>query len=147
MLTLFNAQGKARHITITSIDDNFATVFSNNNEHLIKLDDIDKHWYGQFILLWRKPESYSSIITPGDRGKVISWLSEQFTQANDERSSGIASTYDDTLIEKVKSFQVDHGLTADGIVGPITIIYLNAQSGMKTPSLMPLPITTANDHH
>lgn len=147
VLTLLNAQGKARHITITSIDDNFATVFSNNNEYLIKLDDIDKYWYGQFILLWRKPESYSSIITPGDRGKVISWLSEQFTQANDERPSGIASTYDDTLIEKVKSFQVDHGLTADGIVGPITIIYLNAQSGMKTPSLMPLPITTANDHH
>lgn len=147
VLTLTNSQGKARHIAITSIDDSFATVYSNNNEHLIKLDDIDKYWYGQFILLWRKPDSYSSIITPGDRGKAISWLSGQFTQADDKQSSGMVSTYDAALVDKVKSFQVDHGLTADGIVGPITIIYLNAQSGMKTPSLAPLPITTANGHH
>jgi len=144
VLTLINAQGETRHIAITSIDDGFATVFSNNNEYLIKVDDLDKYWYGQFILLWRKPEGYSSIITPGDRGKVINWLSEQLTPAVNGQTSEIVSTYDASLIEKVKSFQVDHRLTADGIVGPITIIYLNAQSGMKTPSLMPLPITTAN---
>ncbi len=144
VLTLINTQGETRHIAITSIDDGFATVFSNNNEYLIKVDDLDKYWYGQFILLWRKPEGYSSVITPGDRGKVVNWLSEQLTPAVNGQTSEIVSTYDASLIAKVKSFQVDHRLTADGIVGPITIIYLNAQSDMKTPSLMPLPITTAN---
>ena len=47
------------------------------------------------------------------------------------------NTYDDNLVKRVIAFQSQHGLTADGIVGPITIIHLNTQSGMKVPSLVP----------
>jgi general secretion pathway protein A len=137
VLTLTNNQGLTRHITITSIDKNLATVFSNNKTYTVKLDDIDKHWYGSFILLWHKPEHYSSAITPGDSGDIITWLNTQLVKINKTQLTDIISVYDDYLIEKVKAFQLQQGLTADGIVGPVTIIHINTQSGIKAPSLKP----------
>ncbi|NOQ68809.1 MAG: AAA family ATPase, partial [Gammaproteobacteria bacterium] len=140
VLTVTNNQGVKRYITITSIDKNLATVFSNNKAYTVKLDDIDKHWYGSFILLWRKPEHYSSAITPGDSGDIITWLNTQLVKINKTPLAEIISVYDDYLIEKVKTFQLQQGLTADGIVGPVTIIHINTQSGIKAPSLKPSPV-------
>ena len=132
VLALINSQGEMRHITITSIQDDLATVFSNNTEYTIKLSDLDQHWYGQFILLWRKPDNYSSAITPGDSGNIVNWLNNQFV---DKQFANTNNAYDETLVEKVKAFQSQHGLAADGIVGPVTIIHLNTKSGLSVPTL------------
>lgn len=138
VLTLINKQGEMRHITITSIQDELATVYSNNTEYTIKLSDLDQYWYGQFILLWRKPDNYSSAIIPGDSGTIVSWLTYHFTEifSEDELLTNVHHAYDEALIEKVKAFQAQHGLATDGIVGPITIIHLNTRSGMNVPTLI-----------
>lgn len=138
VLTLYNSRGEIRYVTITSIDNESATIVSNKTPYTVKLSDLDKHWYGQFTLLWRKPEYYSSVITPGDKGNIVSWLHTQLTIINhDALSDMIISTYDDYMIDRVKSFQLAQGLTADGIVGPLTIIHLNTESGMSVPALVP----------
>ena len=133
VLNLVNTEGEIRHLTITSIQGETATVYSGSNEYTIRLSDIDRYWFGQFILLWKKPAEYTSAITPGDRGKIISWLRSQFS---DQMPIGNDSdTYDQALVERVKAFQAAHGLVADGIVGPVTIIHLNTRSGVDVPTL------------
>jgi general secretion pathway protein A len=110
----------------------------------LRLRDLDQYWYGQFTLLWQKPEHYSSPVTPGERGKIVSWLHSQLKKINHEQSSDmIISTYDSYLVDQVKAFQLRQGLNADGIVGPITIIHLNTLSGMNVPSLTPVPMSSA----
>ena len=133
VLKLVNNNGQARHITLTSIQGEFARVYSSNTQYTVRLSDLDQYWYGQFILLWHKPEHYSSAITPGDNGNIVSWLSTQF--ADETPGSNRSNSYDEALIEKVKAFQTEHGLVADGIVGPVTIIHLNTRSGMDVPTL------------
>jgi general secretion pathway protein A len=133
VLKLVNNNGQIRHITVTSIRGEFAKVYSSNNQYTVRLSDLDQYWYGQFILLWHKPEHYSSAITPGDKGAVVTWLSTQF--ADEIPESNRSDSYDEVLIERVKTFQTEHGLVADGIVGPITIIHLNTRSGMDVPTL------------
>lgn len=132
VLTLIDKQGKPRYVTITSIQDDLASVISNNREYTVKLSELDQYWYGQFILLWHKPDFYSSAITPGDRGDIVSWLDTHFTG---EQPAGARNSYDKNLVEKIKDFQAQHGLVADGIVGPVTIIHLNTESGMPVPTL------------
>jgi general secretion pathway protein A len=134
VLTLINDQGKTRHVTITSIQNDLATIISKNTAYTVRLSDLDQYWYGKFILLWRKPDYFSSIISPGDSGNIVNWLSAQFTDDKQSSDNNVI-TYENILIEKVKYFQSQHGLTADGIVGPITIIHLNTQSGMHVPTL------------
>ncbi len=139
VLTLINKQGKTRHVTITAIDNDIATLYANNTAYKIKLNELDKYWYGQFILLWKKPDHYLTAISPGDSGAIVNWLNTQLEKINKHLPERIISTYDDTLLERVIAFQSQNGLTADGIVGPVTIIHINTQSGMRVPSLMPLP--------
>ena len=140
VLTLINNQGEPRYVTIKSINNDLASVYSNNTEYTIKLSDLDKYWHGQFILLWQKPLHYSSSITPGDKGHIIDWLNTQLIKIDNKNISNINNdTYDDNLLEKIKKFQIQHGLIADGIVGPATIIHLNTQSGMYAPTLIPTP--------
>ena len=135
VLTLVTKQGEKRFITITSIQDDHATIYSNNTAYTIKLSDLDKHWYGKFILLWKKPDHYSSAITPGDNGNVVGWLNSQFTSSTQAPGTNITH-YNKNLIGKVKNFQSEHGLTTDGIVGPVTIIHLNTRSDMNVPTLV-----------
>ncbi len=132
VLTLINKQGETRYLTITSIQNDLATVYSNNTEYSVKLGDLDKYWYGQFILLWHKPDNYYSAITPGDNGDIVNWLNTHFTGTQTAVSG---NAYNESLVEKVKTFQSQHGLAADGIVGPVTIIHLNTESGMNVPTL------------
>jgi general secretion pathway protein A len=133
VLKLVNDHGEIRYITITSIQGDIAIIYSNGSEHEVRLADLDRYWYGQFILLWRKPENYASAISPGDSGNIVAWLSAHF--AEDRHENNNDRFYDSDLVEKVKAFQAQHGLAADGIVGPMTIIYLNTKSGMDVPTL------------
>ena len=137
VLTLVNKQGKTRHVTITSIDNEAATIYSNNTAYTVKLNELDRYWHGKFILLWQKPNHYLSTVSPGDSGAIINWLNTQLGKTNNRLPDSTINTYDDYLVKRVIEFQSQHGLTADGIVGPITIIHLNTQSGMKAPSLVP----------
>jgi len=140
VLTLINGKGESRYITITSLHDNSATIFSNGTPYTVKLSDLDRYWYGQFTLLWQKPEHYSSSVTPGDSGYMVNWLYKQLSKIDHDSSANmVISTYDDYLVNKVKAFQLRQGLHADGIVGPITIIHINTLSDMKVPSLIPVP--------
>ena len=134
VLKLINSNGETHHVTITSIQNQLATINSNNKEYTIKLSDLDKYWYGRFVLFWKKPEYYSSAITPGDSGNIINWLRTHFTDKNHATDNAI-NTYDNKLINEVKKFQADHGLAADGIVGPVTIIHLNTKSDVNVPTL------------
>lgn len=135
VLSLVNARGETRHITITAINDVSATIYSNNNKYQVKLSDIDRYWFGKFLIFWKKPENYTSVILPGDSGEIINWLNTQMLKVNNDFSDMIVSTYDERLVNKIKNFQSQHGLTADGIVGPITIIHLNTQTGSDVPTL------------
>ncbi|MFV9616086.1 MAG: peptidoglycan-binding protein, partial [Gammaproteobacteria bacterium] len=137
VLTLVNKQGKTRYVTITSIDNDIATIYSNNTAYTVKLSDLDKYWHGKFILLWQKPMHYLTTISPGDSGSIINWLNTQLEKTNNHLPEKDINIYNDNLVKKVIAFQSQHGLTADGIVGPITIIHLNTQSGKKAPSLVP----------
>ncbi len=137
VLTMVNKQGDTRYVTITSIDNDIATIYSNNTAYTVKLSELDKYWYGKFILFWQKPDHYISAISPGDRGAVINWLNTQLEKINNKLTEATITTYDDYLVKRVIAFQSQHGLTADGIVGPVTIIHLNTQSGQKVPSLLP----------
>jgi general secretion pathway protein A len=132
VLTLINNAGEARHVTIASIQDGYATLYSNHTEYKIKLSELDKYWYGQFVLLWKKPENYYSAITPGDKSQIVHWLKQHF----DGKTLSKNSLYDKELVDKVKNFQSQEGLVADGIVGPVTIIHLNTYSGINIPTLI-----------
>jgi len=143
VLTLINDQGEQKYVTIAAIQGESATIYANDAAITVSLRELDRYWYGQFTLLWQKPEHYTSPVTPGDSNNIVNWLYQQLTRIDHEQPlNRIANTYDDYLVSKVKALQLRQGLKADGIVGPITIIQINTLSGMDVPTLSATPETT-----
>ena len=133
-----------RYVTITSIDGDIASISSGDRQYTIRLRDLDDHWYGQYTLLWLKPGSYASAASPGDSNSFIRWLDEHIAIINGQQQDRISSSYDQPLAARIKSFQSQQGLIADGIVGPLTIIHINTQisslDNTDVPTLIsPLP--------
>jgi general secretion pathway protein A len=144
VMTLINDLGAKRYITITKINGDIATIYSNNKAYSIRLQDLEKYWRGHYTLLWNKPEHYSSIISPGDSGEMIDWLKLQLEKINHTSAPDLViGRYDDYLIEKVKTFQSQQGLITDGIVGPVTIIHLNNMLGIDAPQLNSAPVQSS----
>ena len=136
ILTLTNKKGGIRYITIASINDEQATIHSRNNIYTIKLSELNKYWHGQFVLLWQKPKHYLSAIVPGDSGIIINWLHKKIMEVTHEPAGDNKTTYTNFLAEKIITFQEKQGLSADGIVGPVTIIHLNTIADANIPTLI-----------
>ncbi len=73
----------------------------------------------------------------GDRGPAVDWLRQSLARA-EGRSELLAEDhrgFDASFQESVKRFQAANGLKSDGIVGPQTIIRLNAVIHSGDPHL------------
>lgn len=101
------------------------------------------------LVLWQPPTGYQSALKPGQRSPVIAWVRATLGGDRTQQwqtigpSSGKVSAglnpafYDPLLGNKVAEFQTRNGLTADRIIGPQTLLYLQQlerQSGEDSSS-------------
>jgi general secretion pathway protein A len=91
-------------------------------------------WSCEYILLWKPPEFYKSKLRIGHAGAMVEWLDKHLAQVQHRPATG-RKVYDTRLSEYVKEFQQSVGLNPDGIVGPMTIIYMQGMLGNDRPSL------------
>ncbi|MCK5001568.1 MAG: AAA family ATPase [Gammaproteobacteria bacterium] len=140
VLKLYNDDGKVAYLVLNHLNKNQATL--NTGQETLEIDTslIDKHWYGEFSLLWQAPPFYQKTIIPGSNGEVVQWLGQQLTRLyNHSNTPTIYDTYSEELVALLKRFQQSKGLIPDGIAGPLTLIHLNTEIGQPTPLLNKRP--------
>ncbi len=136
VLKLFNPSGKNTYATLLYIKKNIATIIINQTTLNIDTKVLDKHWLGQYTLLWHQPISYQHPVTPGERGYIVNWLAQSIATINHTHQAMQTNNYyQGKIIHQVRQFQRQQQLTADGVVGPVTIINLNTALGMQVPTL------------
>ncbi|MDH3342112.1 MAG: AAA family ATPase [Gammaproteobacteria bacterium] len=136
ILKLYNDDGKIAYLLLNYLNDNEATLNTGLASFNIDTRLLDKHWYGEFSLLWRAPPFYQKTILPGSKGEVVQWLGQQLTRLYDSSNSPtIYNSYSKELVALLKRFQQSQGLIADGIAGPLTLIHLNTAIGQVVPVL------------
>lgn len=95
----------------------------------------DYQYAQQALILWQPPAVYQGqLVRPGERDELVSWVRQQLKMdwpnawqviAPTGRSANIdAQFYDLLLAQAVESFQRQHGLNADRILGPHTLFML-----------------------
>ena len=134
-LRLFSKDGSEYYIMIKAISDNLATVQIAGATMEVPIADLKEQWSGDFLLLWKAPENYSSNIKDSTSPHV-EWLRTALFEANISSHSELKDfTYIAPLNEQIKSFQKSQGLEADGIAGEHTLILLNTVLGLDVPML------------
>jgi len=137
VLKLIDNTGTGVYVTLVHIKKNIATLRNNTSSITVTTAILDRHWLGQYSLLWRPPELYTRPLMPGDQGTMVRWLKHSLAKIfqTDSVSSDNTDVYEGKLIDTVKQFQRHNQLTADGVVGPLTLIHINTALGMPVPVL------------
>ncbi len=135
MLQVFNADGSSAYITVKKIEPQQVTLAIADTEFIISSDTLDRHWYGNYTLLWKTPPYYSAPLQIGSRGPLVQWLDQQLARVITGYKTNIHDTYTSEVAARIAEFQRSAGLPADGIAGPMTFIQLSAALGEAAPGL------------
>ncbi len=113
--------------TVTALAEGGATMIVDGDRDVWPLAALDAQWSGDFTLFWQAPEGYVAPVGVGYRGPVTPWVrrSLAWIQGLPEPEPN-GPDFDQQLRREVLAFQAANGLTADGIVGPMTIMRLNS---------------------
>lgn len=140
LLKLTGPRGESFHATLTALDEQVGTLSSGAEDYPVPVDELVRHWFGEYELLWQPPPGYRRALIPGDRGVTVEWLARRLDLLHQRPDRPVAGrVYDEALYREVREFQVNEGLHADGLVGPLTLIRLNNRTGGAQPRLNETP--------
>jgi general secretion pathway protein A len=122
-------------VVLVSLGETNAVLRAEGRTTTLPIGVLAKAWQGEFGTLWRMPEGYGASLADGASGPVVDRLAAQLARAAGEPAPVGAQTMSPALREKVRRFQADLGLSADGKAGPTTFMQLNRLTGVDEPRL------------
>ncbi|MEM8500618.1 MAG: AAA family ATPase [Pseudomonadota bacterium] len=123
------------YVPVIHVEQNVATILNKNGQQqLLSLSEIGSLWTGDVSSFWLAPAAYEKPIALGSRGSLVQWVADQFSKL-DQQPPLAQLGFNKALSERVKIFQTDNALDADGIVGANTILKLN-EAAQRVPDTL-----------
>ena len=136
VVRLLDDEGKEFHAALTRLDAGRATLAVGGENRTVSLQTLAARWSGHYVVLSSLPPRPQDYIRHGARGPAVAWLNRQLAPGQDNAApTNGNAVFDDALVERLKEFQVAQGLKPDGIVGPRTLMSLNAVGDRSEPKL------------
>ncbi len=131
ILSVIDIDGEKHDVVLAAINGDRADLSIGGVVVTHPVAAIADIWFGQYLLLWRPPGGASVALLPGSRGAEVVWLRQSLASIDARyRSTDIdADSYDNELLDLVKTFQRDYRLDVDGLAGQKTQIVINALLG------------------
>ncbi len=138
ILSLALPDGSEHQVVVSSLSDTRARLAIGTDTFDADLLELQRYWFGEYLVLWRPPFPTTRQLKPDARGPEVRWLRGGLAAALGVKPLGTSSLYDHDLAQRVKEFQRTHHLTVDGIAGEDTLMVLDALVGAPdTPTLRP----------
>lgn len=137
ILTLRSRRGIEHQAVLTGLKDDVGAVTIGGKEYRVAAGEIADFWQGEYLLLWRPQTSEVKAFVPGMRDPDIKWLRASLATIQGEPIAPMQSDlYDENLEARVKQYQRERRLTADGMVSHQTQIAIISELGSAdTPRL------------
>ena len=130
IVRLVDARGRAAHALLTAFNGEQATLGIGGDVTTVPLAELARVWRGDYATFWRAPPGYrEGDVTSSAAGTT--WLAQRLAAADGQ---GAAASRE-TLRSRVAAFQLAHGLTPDGVAGPLTLMQLARAGGSEEPRL------------
>ena len=133
LLKLKDESGERFYATLAAHDGKKVILHVAGKQFKTSLEWLEQHYLNSAILLWQKPQNFHNSIGSASSPEQAQWLETQlsFLQGVPPRA---ISRFDAQLADKVRWFQMEKDLDADGIAGEQTLIQL-AAAMKKIPSI------------
>jgi general secretion pathway protein A len=131
---------RAQGALLLGLDETRARLDLGTREVTVSLAELERHWLGEFNVIWRVPATVAGTIGLGDRGPAVDWVRQRlqgFATLPDAPAD--AAVYDGEVEAAVRRLQMQFGLSPDGIVGRETLLALSTRdpAGPRLARLVP----------
>ena len=126
LLRLVDERGRVAHALLTGTGNELATLNVAGTEVTVPWTELARVWRGDFATLWRAPAGYGE----GDVAGNTAWVAERLAAVDGQ---GPPTAGREALRTRIAAFQLAHGLTPDGVAGPLTVMQLARASGDAEP--------------
>ncbi len=119
---------RAQTALLLAMDATRARLDFGTREVTVGLAELERHWLGEFTVIWRAPFTLNGAIGSGARGPAVAWIRQvlqRFGTLPADLSEG--DVYDADVEAAVRRVQMQFGLQPDGIVGPETLLALSTR--------------------
>lgn len=135
ILTLYGDNGEPFHVVIAGLGKDAALFVAGESKYELSLSVLESRWFGEYLLLWQRPDLGAKLLQPGSKGVGVDWLANILEELGMYTVTGKEERLEGRLLGAFKSFQFNNGLTPDGVLGPMTLIRLNSARNLGGPSL------------
>jgi general secretion pathway protein A len=132
ILAVNDGRGRSHQVVLAALDDERAILSLGGAPRTVRLGELSRLWFGDFVLLWRPGVPDVKILSRGMRGDDVRRLRESLRRLRGlEPELAPNSVYDAELVQLVEDFQRQHRLTVDGVAGLQTLVVLD--TALATP--------------
>ena len=110
-------------------DDGRALLWSGNALQRVPFTELAPLWRGGYRLLWRPPAGFSGPIGRTEVSPAVADVAALFARLDGQPQPLANNRYTAALADRVRLFQREQQLLADGVVGEQTLLRLNLLAG------------------
>lgn len=127
----------AERVVITALEIDSVTVTDGSGHRFLSSTDFMKRWTGEFLILWKPPQTIGRTLSLGMNGADVKSLRDDVSgvlKLSDDNGIARAApdVFDDALKRQVEAFQQREGLPANGVADRDTLLRLMAITNTGT---------------
>ena len=130
-ILVMRAGEQVQYAVLAGIDADAATLLAGGKRLRVATGELATRMDGRFTTLMRLAAPFRASLRHGEQGADVEWLAQQLGVA----ASPGPRRFDPALQEALRAFQARHGLEADGLAGPLTLMQMNREAGIDEPRL------------
>ena len=140
VIELKNNKQQVMFVVLNRAGENKAQLKIYDKNIEASLDELEQVWTGSYIVLWKPPFPDNESLAQGYVGPDVLWLRHQLDTIEGKNKAEYSEDnlkFNADLAARVKKFQRERSLKADGIVGRETFIELvNVSGSAAVPKLL-----------
>jgi len=137
IIELQDAAGNKYHVLVAALKPETVTLEFGARRYEFPVGEVDRYWYGKYLLLWKPPMPAQETLRLGTRSEAVIWLRDALARYRGEPLAPTESDlFDEQLQSRLIDFQRRQRLAPDGVAGAITLAQLQKYLPDGSPSLV-----------
>lgn len=124
-------------------DGGRALLWSGSSLHRVPFTELAPLWRGGYRLLWRPPAGFSGPLGRTEASPAVADVAALFARIDGQPQPLADNRYTEALANRVRLFQREQQLLADGVVGEQTLLRLNLLAGRDLSAAAALQLLVA----